>query len=153
MTAAVDNVHHRNRKSVTGDTAQETIQGNIQGDCCCSRAGNGYCQDRIGSQSGLILGSVCIDHCLINGINIGCIHSLQSLIDYSIDIFYSLLNTLAQISALIAVSQFQCLELTGRCSAGSHAASDGTVYQSYLCFYGRIASGIQNLSSNDFFNL
>jgi hypothetical protein len=105
------------------------------------------------SQSGLILGSVCIDHCLINGINIGCIHSLQSLIDYSIDIFYSLLNTLAQISALIAVSQFQCLELTGRCSTGSHAASDGTVYQSYLCFYGRIASGIQNLSSNDFFNL
>ena len=153
MTAAVDNVHHGNRKSVAGDTAQETIQGNIQGNRCGSRTGNGYCQDCIGSQSGFILGSVRIDHCLINGINIGSIHSLQCLINYSIDIFYSLLHTFAQISALVSVSQFQCLEFTGGCTAGCHAASDGTIYQSYLCFYGRISSGIQNLTSNDFFNL
>ena len=153
MTATVDNVHHGNRKSVAGDASQEAVQGNIQGNRCCSCAGNGYCQNCIGSQSGLILGSVCIDHCLINGVNIGSIHSLQGLIDHSVDIFNSLLHTLAQISALIAISQFQCLELTGRCSAGSHTTTDRTIYQNHLRFYGRISSGIQNLSCDYFFNL
>ena len=104
MAATVDDVHHRNRKSVTGDTTQETIQGNIQGNRCGSCTGNGYCQDRIGSQPGLILGSIRIDHCLINRINIRSIHSLQCLSDYSVNILHRLLHTLAQISALVSVS-------------------------------------------------
>ena len=104
MTATVDNVHHGNRKSVAGDASQEAVQGNIQGNRCCSRAGNGYCQNRIGSQPGLILGSICVDHCLINRINIRSIHSPQDLVDYGVNVLYRLLHTLAQISALISVS-------------------------------------------------
>ena len=153
MSTAVQNVHHRNRQTSAGYAAQKTIQRNVQCSCCGSCCGNGNCQNRIGTQIGLVLGAVCGDHCLVYCVQIRCVHTSDSFVDNGIDVFYSLGHALAQIASLVAVTQFQCFEFAGGSTAGGSTSCNSTVNQCDFCFYSRIASGIQNLSADNFFDL
>ena len=153
VRAAVQNVHHRNRQTSAGYAAQKTIQRNVQCSCCGSCCGNGNCQNRIGTQIGLVLGAVCGDHCLVYCVQIRCVHTSDSFVDNGIDVFYSLGHALAQIASLVAVTQFQCFEFAGGSTAGGSTSCNSTVNQCDFCFYSRIASGIQNLSADNFFDL
>ena len=74
-------------------------------------------------------------------------------IDLGIAIFNSFCHTFSKVSALISIPQFQSVEFSGGSTAGCCSSSDGTVCQNDLCLYGRISSGIQDLSSDYFFNL
>ena len=152
MSAAVQDVHHRNRKTVAVYAAQETIQGNLQCGCCCSAACDGYSQDRISAQVGFILGSVCFQHCCIYCINIRSIHAFQHVVDDSVDIVHCLGYSFSSKTFFISITQLQSLELTGGCSAGSSSSSDGAVCQINFRLNGGIASGINDLSSDYFFN-
>ena len=148
MCAAVQDVHHRNRQTITADSAQETIQRNIQCQSCRSCAGNGYCQNRVRAQIGLILGSVSLDHRCVYRIDIRSIHSLQRIVDYSVDVLHCLGNALSAKAALIAITKLQSLKLSGRSSARSCASAYYSTRQNNLCLYCRIASGVDNLSTN-----
>ena len=152
MCAAVQDVHHRHRQTIAGDAAQKTVQRNVLCDRCSSCSSNGHCQNSIGAQLGLVLGAVCIDHCLIHSVDVRGIHARQNLVDDGIDVLHCLGDTLAQITGLVAVTQFQRFELAGGCAAGGSTSADRTVDQIYLSLYSGVSSGIQNLSSDNLFN-
>ena len=104
MAAAVYNIHHRNRKTVTGYAAKETVQRNIKRNRCCSCCCDGYSQDCICTQFGFIFGSISLDHRFVDGISIGCIHTGQYFINDGIDILYCFGNSFSKVSALVAIS-------------------------------------------------
>ena len=153
VCAAVQNVHHRNRQTCAGNAAQETIQRNIQCSCCCSCSSDGNCQDRICAQLGLVLCAVCCDHCLVHSVQVRGIHASDSLVNDGVDVFNCLGHALAQITCLVAVTQFQRLEFAGGCAAGCSTSCGSTVNQSHFRLNGRVSSGIQNFSANNLFDL
>ena len=152
MAASIDDIHHRHRKTIATDTTKETIQRNIHCGSCSSAAGNGNSQNRICSQFGFIFCAICFDHGCIYCIDIRCIHTADCLVDFVIDMIHCFLNALSQITFLITITQLQCFKFSCGCSTWRHTSSNRTICQIYLCLYGWITSGIQNLPANYFFN-
>ncbi len=153
MCAAVQDVHHGHRKLCSLYAAEETIKRNIQSDGSCSCCCDGYSQDRISAQIGLILCAVCLDHGSIYSVGIGSIQTNQNFINGGIDVFNCLLYALAQVSGLVAVTKLKCFKLTCGSAAGSSAASYSTVNQVNLCLNGGVSSGIKDLSADYFLDL
>lgn len=71
---------------------------------CSPCGGNGHGQDCIGAQLGLILRTVCLYHGLVYAIYIGCVHTLDRIMDDGIDVLYCPAYTLASETVLIAIS-------------------------------------------------
>ena len=73
--------------------------------------------------------------------------------DFLINVGNSLGNALAAEFGLVAVTKLKSLELTSGCTAGSSASADRTVSEINLSLYGRIAAGVNNFTTDNFFNL
>ena len=153
VRAAVENVHHRNRKSVRVNAAEETVQRNVEGGRCGSCAGDGDRQNSISAELALVLCAVCFDHCLVNGVDIGSVHADDSFADNGVYVVHSPGNALAAESGLVAVAKFQRLKLACGSAAGSRAARDGAVCEPYFSFNGRVSAGIDDLAPDDIFDL
>ena len=152
VRTTVQNIHHRNRQGVSANTAQIAVQRGVQCLCRCFCRRQGYGQNRIGTELRLVFRAVRFDHRLVDSIGIGSIHSHQQVANLVVHVRNRLGYALSAIPALIAVSQLQRFELTGGCAARASRSAHGSVYQMHLCLHCRISSGVNNLSSNDFFN-
>ena len=152
MSSAVQNIHHRDRKPVAVHTAQETVQRDVLGRRRSPGAGDRHRKDRIGTEIRLVFRPVRFDHRSVHCINIGSVHAAESVIDHSVDILHSFRDTLASVSALVAVSQLQSLELACRCAAGRRSPCRCSIRQINLRLHGRISSGIDDLPSDHFLN-
>ena len=153
MCAAVEDVHHGNRKLVGLKAAEEAIQRNIQS-CRCSLGGcDGNSQNCVGAEVGFVLCAVELDHGLVDCIDVGSIDADQSGRDLLVDVGNRLGNALAAEFGLVAVAELKSLKYTGGCAAGSRASADRAVRKINLSLYGRIAAGVNDFSSDNFFNL
>ena len=85
----------------------------------------------------------------LDGNLIQCIQTDQSFSDLTIDILYCLLNTLAQVTALVTVTQFAGFIHTGGCTGGNCCSSDSTVVQSDFHFDRGISARVKDLSAHD----
>ena len=152
MTSAVYDVHHRYRETVCIHATKETVQRDLK--CSRSRtaACNGYCQDCICSEVGFIFCPVCFFHCCIHCINIRCIFAFQCFIDHGVDVCNCFCHTFTAKTFFIMITKFQSLELSCGSSTWCSPSSDRTVSQINFCFYGWIASGVDDFPSNYFFN-
>ena len=153
MASSVYNIHHWNRKTVSADSAKETVQWNLQCIGCCLRTSDGNSKDRIGSQIRFVVCSVRFSHRRIHCVNIRRIHPFQCLLDRRIDIFNRLGNAFSKISSLVAITKFKCLKFTGRRTGWCRSSSHHAATQINFCLYGRISTGIHNFSSYYLFNL
>ena len=152
VRAAVENIHHRNGKSVRIHAAQESVQRNIQGSCRSSRAGYGNSEYCVCAQLALVLCAVCVDHSLVDRVNIGSVHAHDSVTDNGIHIIDSLGHALAAETGLVAVAKLQSLEFAGGSAAGSRAPCDCSVCEIYLRLNGRIAAGVDYFAADDILN-
>ena len=142
VCAAVQDVHHRHRQAVAVYAAQKTVQRHFQRSGCCAAGCNGHCQNGVCAQIGLILGAVCLDHGGVHGVNVGSIHAHHCVCNDRVDVLHRLGHALAQVAALVAVSQLQRLKLAGGCTGRGAAACHGAVCQRDLGFHSRVSAGV-----------
>ena len=152
MGAAVEDVHHGDGQLVAGNAAQEAVQGNVQRDGSRTGRSDGDRQDGVGTQVGLILGAVSLQHGSVDRIDVSGIQADQHLVDGGVDVLDSLADALAAETALVAVAQLQGLELASGSAAGGSAAADGAVSQPDLGFDSGVAAGVDDLTADDLFN-
>ena len=152
VSAAVQNVHHGDGQTVAVHAAQEAVQGNAQRGSSSAADCDGHSQDRVGAQVGLVFGAVGREHRSVHSVDVGGVHADDGVSDDGIDILNGLGHALAQVTALVAVTQLQSLKLTSGSAARRAAACDGTVSQGHLSLNGGVATRVQNLATDDLFN-
>ena len=152
MSTAVQDVHHGHGQAVAVHTTQEAVQRHLQRSSGCTAGCDGHGQDGVCTQVGLVLGAVGLDHGGVDGVDVGSIHAHNSVCDDGVDVLHSLSHALAQVTALVAVTQLQSLELAGGCAGRCAAAGDSAVGQGDLSFHGGVAAGVQDLAAHNGFN-
>ena len=147
VSAAVENVHHRNGELGALNAAEESVKRDIESGSRSSCTSDRNCKYSVCAELGLVLGAVELDHLLIYCVCVACVHTDKSVCDNVIDVVNCLLYALAEVSALIAVTQLKSLKFTGGSAAGSGSSCNSTVCKLYLSFNGRISSGVEYFSS------
>ncbi len=110
MGAAVEDVHHRNRKHVGVRSSEVPEWREIGGQCC--RAGHRQrdSKNRVCPEAGLVRRSIQIDHGLVDQSLIGGIHADDLGTDLILDCNAGLENALAAVSfiAITKLNGFVC---------------------------------------------
>ena len=73
--------------------------------CSCQRHG----EDCVGSQVGLVFSTVQFDHFLVEHSLVADIHAPERIVQRRIDVTDRIQDTLAEVAAVITITQFQCL--------------------------------------------
>ncbi len=160
VLTTVDDVHHRHRHGVDAGGAVQVgdvrVQRHALGLCSSLGSSQGNSQDGVGAQSSLVLGAVQLDHRAVQLGLSGRITANQQLADGAIDIGNSLEHALAQITALVAITQFQRFARTGGGAGGCASAAHDAAFQNHVRFNGGVTARVQNLTAldiNDFCHL
>ena len=111
--------------------------------------GHRHTQDRIGTELGLVLRAVQLDHQPVDVFLVACVQAQQLGGELVVDVVHGLLDALALIVVLLAVTQFDGLVLAGARAGGDDGPPDGAVGKVCLDFNGRIAARIQDLPAVD----
>src|SRR5699024_11246889 len=150
VRAAVENVHHGHRQGLGIAAADVVVKR--QGERLSRSLGNcqGYAQDRVCAELGLVRGAVRLDHGLVDGLLVERVHADDGLSDLAVDSVNSLQNALAIVAGLIAVAQLARPEDTGgsagRNSRAAHVGA-GVALNINLNLNGRIAAGVHYLTA------
>ena len=150
--AAVENVHHGDGQTVGIGTAEEAVQGDAEAVGGSAGGSDGDREDGVGAEVGFVLGAVGGEHGGIHRVGVGGIHALQGIIDFGVDVFDCLGDTLAAETGLVAVAEFERFENAGGSAAGGNTAADGAVHQDDFGFNGGIAAGVDDFAGDDFFD-
>ncbi len=153
MSTTVEDIHHRNRQLVCVQAAKKTVKRNILG--CCGGLGccQGNSKDSIGTQIGLVLSAIQLQHNTINSVNIRSITAHQSWSNLFVNIGNSLGYALAAKTSLITITKLQSLKLASGCTTWSSCTAYGIISQDNLSLNSWIATGINNLTANNLHNL
>ena len=146
---AVDDVHHRNRQNFAVAAADVAEQGQIQVVGSCVGTGQRNTQQSVGTQIALGFGAVEFDHGSVDFDLIHYIHTFQFGEDLFVDIVDSGHNAFAQVTALIAVTQFKSFVFTGGGTGGDCCTAFDAAFESYFDFEGGVAAGIEDFAGVD----
>ncbi|MCY1411921.1 hypothetical protein D9M71_273170 [compost metagenome] len=153
MLAAVDDVHHRYRHGVLAGGAVQVGDVGIERYALGLRSGlggsQGHGEDGVGAQLGLVLGTVQLDHRAVQSFLVSSVLAQQQVADRAVDVGHGLQNALAQVTALVAITQFQCLAGTGGSTGRRASAAYDAVLEDHIGFHGGVAAGVQNLAALD----
>ena len=111
--------------------------------------GQGHGEDGVGAQLGLVLGTVQLNHGTVQGLLVGRVLAQQQVADRAVDVGHGLQYALAQVTALVAITQFQRFARTGGSTGRRAGAADDAVFEDYIGFYGGVATGVENLTALD----
>ena len=146
--AAIENVHHGHwHAEVRGavDVSNMLVQRNALGLGCRLRSGEGHRQNRVGSELGLVVGTVGVDHGLVQ-IALGRgVAAQQQVTDGAIHMSNRIQHAFAQVAARIAVPQFQCLSRSCGRAGGGTGRTDLPTLEGDFGHNGRVPAGIHHL--------
>ncbi len=100
----------------------------------------------------LCIGTVQIDHGLVDESLLSGIQADDGFSDLCVHVLHRLQHALAQIALLVAVAQFNRFFLTCGRARRHGGTAHHTRFQQHVRFYGRVATGIQNLTRYDINN-
>ena len=149
MHAAVENVHHGRRQHMGIRTANVAIQRQL------ARLGSSTCASERSAQNGvrtqvaLVRSTVDVNHFGVDSALVASVHADNGFGNFLIHMGDGLLNALAKVAALIAVTQFNSLECARRCARRNNRAGERTVVEGNLDLNRGVAAGIENLSAVD----
>ena len=147
VCAAVEDVHHRHRQGLSVAAADVVVQRQAQS--LCSSLGNsqGYAEDSVCAELGLVRGAVSLDHSLVDCLLVESVHADNNFSDLAV---YSV-NSLDVVAGLVAVAQLASLEDTGgsagRNSSAAHVCA-GVALNVNLNLNGRVAAGVHNFAAD-----
>lgn len=149
MHAAVENVHHGRRQHMGVCAANVAIQRQL------ARLGSGTCASERSTQNGvraqvaLVRSTVDVNHFGVDSTLVASVHADNRFGNFLIHMGDGLLNALAKVAVLIAVTQLNSLECASRCARRNDRACERTVVEGNLDLNRGVAAGIENLSAVD----
>lgn len=152
MTAAVENIEHRYRQYFGIESAQMTVERNIQFICRRPCRRDGDCQRGIGTEFGFVRGAVQIYYGAVNGKLVAAFAVFQQREDAFFDICYGFADAKTVKTFFFTVAQFECFARTGGYSGGNTAASPGSGFEDDIHFNSGISTGIKNFPRQNVFN-
>ena len=114
------------------------------------RGGEGNSKDGIGAKSGLVEGSIKLDHNLINFGGVFGIEAKDGFGDFPVDVGDGFKNAFSAEFTLIVVPKLDGFATSGGSSRWGRGSSDRSVGEANLGFDGRIATRIDDLATKDF---
>jgi hypothetical protein len=103
MRTAIDDVHHRNRHGrVLAQVPEQWLAGRLRRGAGC---GQRDCEQCVGTQPPLVLGTVEFDHALVERALVFEILADDGVANLAVDVRNSPGHTLAQVARLVAVAQ------------------------------------------------
>ena len=152
MRAAVDDVHHRHGQRVRPGAAQVAVERRLLRGCRRARGGHRNRQDGVGAQAALVGCAVEVDHGAVDRRLRGGVLAYYGLGDFAVDVAGGLQRAFAEVARLIAVPQFHCFVLAGGRAGRHRGPPHAAVSEMNIRFHRRIPAGIENLSSNYFYD-
>src|SRR4051794_36286439 len=149
MLAAVENIHHRHRQDMAENAAKVFVEWDIERGRGCFGDGQRCTQDRIGTQTALVRGTVQLKQDLIDPDLIQSIEPLELFGDRLVDIIDRVTCSLAAVPALLAVPQLDSFVSTGRGARRHNRPTDRAILQPDIDLHCWIASRIEDLPSNN----
>ena len=150
--AAVEDVHQRNGQDVRVRAAEVAVERQRSGFGGCAGYGQGNAEDGVGAQAGLVLGSVQVDHGLVDGPLVCSIEPQQSGLDLVDHGFDGLQHALALVAVLFPVAALVGFEGAGGSTGGHSGPAEGVVVEQYLNLNGRVSARIEDLACVDGIN-
>ena len=153
MHTAVKDVHHRRGQQVGVDAAQVLVQR--QARRLGSGAGDGqrHAQDGVGTELGLVGGTVRGNQRGIDGALVEGVEAHDGVSALVVDVLDGPKDALAQIAALVAITQLAGLKGAGRSTRRHHCAAKAAVLEHDLDLDGGIAAAVEHLATVDVQNI
>src|SRR5690554_290167 len=149
MLTAIENVHHRHRHAVLTRLAIELgdmgIERHALGIGCRLGCRQRNSQNGVGTQLGLVVGTIEFEHGIVETTLVAGIHADKPLTDGSINSSYRLEYAFSQITAGITITQFQRFTGAGGSTTGSASDAQDTTFQPYLGLNSGVPTGIEHL--------
>ena len=146
VRTTVEDVHHRNGKHVSVRATHVAEEGEVGRIGCRLRHGERDAEDGVRAKLALVVGAVQVDHDLVDETLLGGVEANDLGGDFVDDGVNRLLHTLAQVTALVAVTTLDGLEGTGRCTGRDCRACERTVLERDLDLDGGVAARVKNLA-------
>ena len=153
VDATVEDVHHRNRKSVSVCATEVSVKWKLSRSSCSVSNSKRNAENSVCAEATLVWSAVKLDHSEVKAALILCIPTNNKVADLSVDVLDCLQYALAQVTALVAVAKLYSLELTGRSAGRNDCTTKGTVIKNNLNLNGWIATGIEDLTCVNIKNL
>ncbi len=152
VRAAVQDVHHRHRQSVRRSPAEIAIKRQLERSRRGASSGHRNRQNRVRAQPPLVGSAIKIDQSGVERALVGGVHPAERFRNLAIDVRNCLQNALAHVLALVAVTQFNGLMLTGGRATRHNGPRAGAAIEKNFSFNGRIATRVKHLASADIGN-
>ena len=153
MSAAVDDVHHRNGERVGVAATDVAIEGQTESVGSSLGTSEADAEDGVGTELALGGSAVQSQHLVVQCALVQHAVTLEGGSDDFVHVLHSLQGTLAEVAVLVAVAEFEGFVLTSAGTGGNSSTTHYTIFQNHVDFYSRVATRIKDLTSNDFFNL
>ena len=146
VCATVEDVHHGNGQGLGVYAADVVIKALAGSLCRCACAGEGYAENGVCAEAGLVGGAVYLDEHLVDAGLIEHVQTDHCFRDLAVYVLNRLADALAAVTALVAVAKLAGLVHTGGCAGGDCRTADGAVIEGDLDLDGRVAAGVKDLS-------
>ena len=149
VLATVDDVHHRDWELTCAYATNVAVEGEAElfSGCLCNCEGNA--KDRICAEVCLVMGAIQLEEEVVDGGLLKGIHVDQLRSDVLIYMVDSLLDTLAQVARLIAITELDRFVCTRGCATWNGCTADDAALEVDIHLNGRIATGIKDLPGLD----
>ena len=96
-----------------------------------------------------VFGTVELDHRVIQGFLVAWVGAQQQIADRTVDVGYRFEHALAQVTALVAITQLERFTRASGCTGRRASAADDAVVEKHVRFHGGIATGVENFTTFD----
>ena len=153
VRAAVYNVHHRHGQRHRLRAAEKPVECDALRAGCRFCAGHGDSQRGVCAEDGHVLCAVERNQRVVDGGQIGGVHTAQRLVNGYGYIFAGAVNALAAVALHIVVTQLQRFISACRCAAGGNGCAGYAAGEAHFSLYGRVAAGIEHFPPDNADNL
>lgn len=152
MSTTVDDVHHRHGESIGVATTDIFVKGKIKivgcSFCHCER----NTENGISTEVALCFSTIKSKHCFVNLDLIKSAHANECIGDGAIHISNSFGYTFAHVTSFVSIAELKSFVNTGGSTRGNRSAAKSTAFKNHIHFNCRVATGIEHLTANDFFD-
>jgi hypothetical protein len=106
-------------------------------------------QHGVGAQAALVVGAVQVDQGLVQEGLLGSVQAQHGFGDFGVDVLDSLEHALAQVAALVAVTQFDGFARAGGRARGHGGTAHHAGFQQHVALDGGIAAAVQHFAAYD----
>ena len=147
---AIEDIHHGQGQTHRPRPPQVAVKGQA---CRCGRRPGrrqGDAEDGVGPQAALVRGTVPAHHGPVQPRLIQHVPAPEQVCQLAVDPFHGALYPFAAVAkGVLRIPQLPGLMDPGRGPGGYRCPAGDAVFQRYLCLYGGIAPGVQNLPAPD----